>query len=169
MPYELIQDGKPLALGDRQYLLSPQDLAGLEMLDQLMELGLSSLKIEGRLKSPTYVASITRIYRNAIDQIANLSPEKPESDSTNHEPSRYEMEMSFSRGLHTGWLEGIDNQKLVHARFGKKRGVFLGTIQSVHRNGFSLESDQPVKAGDGIVVDQGNPPAKRRWVAVFSK
>ena len=96
MPYELIQDGKPLALGDRQYLLSPQDLAGLEVLDQLMELGLSSLKIEGRLKSPTYVANITRIYRNAIDQIANQSPEKPEWDSTNHEPARYEMEMSFS-------------------------------------------------------------------------
>ena len=167
MPYELIQDGKPLALGDRQYLLSPQDLAGLEVLDQLMELGLSSLKIEGRLKSPTYVANITRIYRNAIDRIANQSPEKPESDSNNHEQSRYEMEMSFSRGLHTGWLKGIDNQKLVHARFGKKRGVFLGTIQSVHRNGFSLESDQPVKAGDGIVVDQGNPGQKEMGGRIF--
>ena len=41
MPYELIQDGKLLALGDRQYLLSPQDLAGLEVLDQLMEISLS--------------------------------------------------------------------------------------------------------------------------------
>ena len=50
----------------------------------------------------------------------------------------------------------------------EKRGVFLGTIESVHRNGFSLESDQPVKAGDGIVVDR-ETPAKRRWVAVFTK
>ena len=78
MPYELIQDGKLLALGDRQYLLSPQDLACLKVLDQLMELGLSSLKIEGRLKSTTYVANITHIYRNTIDRIANQSPKKPE-------------------------------------------------------------------------------------------
>ena len=167
MPYELIQDGKLLALGDRQYLLSPQDLTGLEILDQLMELGLSSLKIEGRLKSPTYVANITRIYRNAIDRIANQSPKKPEWDSDNHKQSRFEMEMSFSRGLHTGWLNGIDNQKMVHVRFGKKRGVFLGSIQSVHRNGSSLESDQPIKAGDGIVVDQGNPRQKEMGGRIF--
>ena len=39
--------------------------------------------------------------------------------------------MSFSRGLHTGWLRGIDNQQLVHARFGKKRGVYLGRVRRV--------------------------------------
>ena len=77
------------------------------------------------------------------------------------------MEMSFSWGLHTGWLNGIDNQKLVHARFWKKRGVFLRTIQSVHRNGFSLESDQPIKAGNGIVVDQGNPRQKEMGGRIF--
>ena len=122
MPYEVIQDGKPLALGDRQCLLSPQDLAGLEVLDQLMELGLSSLKIEGRLKSPTYVANITRIYRNAIDRIANQSPEKPESDSNNHEPSRYEMEMSFFRGF-TRMAQGHRQSSWFMRALGKSEGL----------------------------------------------
>src|SRR6185436_2490377 len=54
LPYELIADGKQLPLGDRKYLLSPQDLAGLEMLPDLVRLGVTSLKIEGRLKSPEY-------------------------------------------------------------------------------------------------------------------
>jgi len=65
MPYDLIADGKQVPLGDRKYLLSPQDLAGLEVLPELVRLRVASLKIEGRLKSPEYVANITRIYRGA--------------------------------------------------------------------------------------------------------
>ena len=68
MPYELISDGAPVPLGDRRYLLSPQDLAGLELLPDLVRAGVASLKIEGRLKSPEYVANITRIYRQALDE-----------------------------------------------------------------------------------------------------
>src|ERR1041384_6387236 len=55
MPYELICDGKPVPLGDRKYLLSPQDLAGIEVLPELVASGVASLKIEGRLKTPEYV------------------------------------------------------------------------------------------------------------------
>src|ERR671922_182607 len=51
MPYELISDGTRVDLGDKQYLLSPQDLAGLEVLPELIRAGVASLKIEGRLKS----------------------------------------------------------------------------------------------------------------------
>ena len=71
MPYQLIADGKLVPLGDRKYLLSPQDLAGLEVLPELARIGVASLKIEGRLKSPEYVANITRIYRKALDRLAD--------------------------------------------------------------------------------------------------
>src|SRR5437667_1624706 len=70
LPYDLIADGKPVSLGDRKYLLSPQDLAGLGVLPDLVRAGVTSLKIEGRLKSAEYVASITRIYRSALDELA---------------------------------------------------------------------------------------------------
>src|SRR5882724_10743700 len=69
LPYDLIADGKQVDLGDRRYLLSPQDLAGIEVLPELVRVGVASLKIEGRLKSPEYVASITRVYRQALDQV----------------------------------------------------------------------------------------------------
>src|SRR3954466_8226780 len=69
MPYELVADGKKVELGDRRYLLSPQDLSGLEVLPDIVRAGVASLKIEGRLKSPEYVANITRIYRQALDDI----------------------------------------------------------------------------------------------------
>ena len=42
----------------------------------------------------------------------------------------YDLEMAFSRGLYTGWFRGINNQELVHARFGKKRGVYLGEVET---------------------------------------
>ena len=147
MPYELISDGQSVPLGDRRYLLSPQDLAGLEVLPDLVRAGVASLKIEGRLKSPEYVANITRIYRRALD-----SSFRPPD-----EPTRYKLEMAFSRGLHTGWLGGINNQLLVHARFGKKRGVFLGEVQSLGPRSVFLRLQAPLKPGDGIVFDAGQP------------
>ena len=69
MPYELISDGQTVPLGDRKYLLSPQDLAGLDVLPDLVRAGVASLKIEGRLKSPEYVANITRIYRQGAGSL----------------------------------------------------------------------------------------------------
>src|SRR5271168_1365642 len=64
MPYDLIADGEIVPLGDKKYLLSPQDLAGLAVLPEIVRAGVVSLKIEGRLKAPEYVANITRIYRH---------------------------------------------------------------------------------------------------------
>ncbi|MEM1425669.1 MAG: peptidase U32 family protein, partial [Cyanobacteria bacterium P01_H01_bin.130] len=121
MTYELFADGQRVDLGDRQYLLSPQDLSGLPVLPGLIKAGVRSLKIEGRLKSPDYVASVTRVYRQALDRaIAELTQDPETQILQPQSEERYELEMAFSRGLYTGWFEGIDNQALVHAWFGKK-------------------------------------------------
>jgi putative protease len=68
--------------------------------------------------------------------------------------------MAFSRGLYSGWFKGINNQELVHARFGKKRGVYLGEVAQV-RDGREkqvvIRLQAPLKAGDGVVFDNGNP------------
>ncbi len=167
MPYELISDGKPVPLGDRKYLLSPQDLAGMDVLPDLIRAGVASLKIEGRLKTPEYVASITRIYRQALDQcgVRNSEcgmnndmrvPSTPHSALPN---PQYEMEMSFSRGLYTGWFRGTNNQALVHARFGKKRGVYLGEVERIEHNRVLIALQAALKPGDGVVFDAGNPEA----------
>jgi U32 family peptidase len=154
LPYELVSDGRTIDLGGRQYLLSPQDLAGLDVLPDLIRAGVASLKIEGRLKSPEYVASITRVYRQALDRLSAGRPHDAhtEADGSNE---RYELEMAFSRGLHTGWFRGIDNQQLVHARFAKKRGVLLGTITGLKGHALLVRLDAPLKPGDGVVIDTG--------------
>ena len=178
MPYDLIADGKPVPLGDRKYLLSPQDLFGLEVLPELVRAGVASLKIEGRLKSPEYVANITRIYRQTLDRLgesaeassaqAEAKPIAPSAalpsgaSGLTHATAdtrnpRYEMEMAFSRGLYSGWFRGTNNQQLVHGRFGKKRGVYLGEVTRVEGERVAVGLQAPLKPGDGVVFDAGRP------------
>ena len=173
MPYDLISDGKKIELGDRRYLLSPQDLAGLEVLPELIRTGVASLKIEGRLKAPEYVANITRVYREAIDRALGVvsAPTKtsaanppnavaPSGTAPPPDSERYALEMSFSRGLYPGWFQGINNQELVHARFGKKRGVYLGQVERLQNGRVALRLEAPAKPGDGVVFDAGHPDEK---------
>jgi putative protease len=164
LPYNLICDGQQVPLGDRRYLLSPQDLAGLEVLPELLRAGVVSLKIEGRLKSPEYVANITQVYRRALDQLTA----KPDASPNLAGASRYNLEMAFSRGLHTGWFGGTNNQALVHARFGKKRGVYLGAVQRVERGRVHLRLEAPLQPGDGIVFDAGRPDEEEQGGRVYA-
>ncbi len=172
LPYELISDGRPVDVGDRRYLLSPQDLAGLDVLPGLVRAGVGSLKIEGRLKSPEYVGSITRVYRTALDRITGRQSRRATGQNPALTPwpvpPKYAMEMAFSRGLHTGWLEGIDNRKLVHARFGTKRGVFVGTVARVGPDRVWLNIESTLKAGDGVVFDSGRPDLPEEGGRVFA-
>ncbi len=166
LPYDLISDGVQVPLGDRRYLLSPQDLSGLEILPDLVRAGVASLKIEGRLKSPEYVASITRVYRQALDKVmADLTGVA--APKFEPQTARYELEMSFSRGLYPGWFRGINNQELAHARFGTKRGVFLGEIVRVEGESVSLRLAAPLKPGDGIVFDAGKPAEREEGGRVY--
>ncbi|RCJ31978.1 peptidase U32 [Nostoc minutum NIES-26] len=176
MPYELIADGEVVDLGNRKYLLSPQDLAGLEVLPNLVKSGVTSLKIEGRLKAPEYVANVTRVYRQALDRVIEELDAKTrgKGDAGNilekipTSQERYNLEMAFSRGLYTGWFSGIDNQELVHARFGKKRGVYLGEVTRIRNEQVTVRLEAPVKPGDGIVFDCGHPEAKEEGGRVYA-
>lgn len=147
LPYEVIADGRDVPLGETKYLLSPQDLAAYELIPELLDIGICSFKIEGRLKTPEYVANITRHYRQAIDlatrqREVSMSPEQ-----------RYEMEMSFSRGFSPGWLNGCDHKMLVPGASSAKRGVLLGTVQGVHENRVMVALQCEVAAGDGVVFE----------------
>jgi U32 family peptidase len=170
LPYQLIADGQEIDLGDRQYLLSPQDLSGLELLPQIIQAGVSCLKIEGRLKTPEYVASVTKIYRQAIQACTNnkLTDATILSQPDEGNNDRYRLEMAFSRGLSTGWLGGIDNQTLVPAEFSNKRGAYLGHVVQLSRRDVTirLAANLSVKAGDGVVFGGPGQPIGGRVYTV---
>ncbi len=147
MPYEIICDGARVDLDNIQYLLSPQDLAAFDLVSELIKLGVSSLKIEGRLKTAEYVANITQHYRKAIDAAwagrpVEFSPRDVE-----------EMQLSFSRGFSHGFLDGADHKALVRGDYAKKRGIPVGSVKSCSGAGVRLVLTAAVKAGDGLVFD----------------
>ncbi len=168
MPYEMLVDGREHPLGDRAYLLSPQDLAAYDRIEPLVRLGVACFKIEGRLKSAAYVAATTRTYRAALDAALagrrfDLTPQ-----------GRLDLEQSFSRGFSHGFLDGPNHQVLVQGRFPKSRGVRVGTVVARTGRGVVVELadaavpvESLVKPGDGVVFDEGRPEEQERGGRVF--
>ncbi|WP_054942202.1 DUF3656 domain-containing U32 family peptidase [Paenibacillus ihuae] len=161
LPYDLMVDGEVKPMGDVTYLLSPKDLAAIDLMPELIEAGVTSFKIEGRLKSPEYVANVVSKYRKAIDRYfdGNWSP-------TSKEDIR-ELQQSFSRGFTHGFLDGTNNKKLVDGTFPKSRGVYMGTVEQILRDGVVCRIHAPLKRGDGIVFDAGDPTKKEEGGRVY--
>jgi putative protease len=161
LPYDLMVDGVKKPMGDIAYLLSPKDLAAIELVPELIEAGVTSFKIEGRLKSPEYVANVVSKYRAAIDRYFAGSKEGPSAEEMR------ELQQSFSRGFTHGFLKGTNNKQLVEGTFPKSRGVFLGRVKQLLRDGVVVELEAPLKRGDGIVFDAGDPTKKEEGGRVY--
>ncbi|WP_404307833.1 U32 family peptidase [Neorhodopirellula lusitana] len=146
LPYDLVCDGEDRDLGDVRYLLSPQDLAGYAAIPDMIAAGIDSLKIEGRLKTPEYVANITGHYRRAIDQaVAEGAVRLSQQD-------REEMELSFSRGFTPGWLEGNDHKRLVPGIRAAKQGIEIGEIDDMRGDEIQIHVGAAVALGDGLAI-----------------
>ncbi|WP_433944273.1 DUF3656 domain-containing U32 family peptidase [Paenibacillus sp. SN-8-1] len=161
LPYDLMVDGEMKPMGDVAYLLSPKDLAAVDIMPELIEAGVTSFKIEGRMKSPEYVANVVSKYRKAIDLYFDGNEERISKEEIR------ELQQSFSRGFTHGFLEGTNNKKLVEGTFPKSRGVYLGRVEQILRDGVVCRLDAPVKRGDGIVFDAGDPTKKEEGGRVY--
>ena len=142
LQYDLIVDGKKRELGERSYLVSPQDLCGLEDVPRLVEIGIESFKIEGRLKSPEYVATTARAYKER--SLGHLSPSQTRAKED-------EMARVYSRGFFNGWFDGVHHQRLVPARLSSHHGLYLGEVSSIASDGVVIDTEQEIEAGDGLV------------------
>jgi putative protease len=152
LPYELMVDGRWEPLGDARYLLSPGDLFALQQIPEIVRIGISALKIEGRYKDSDYVALTTSAYRKAVDEAwAGLPLSATEAE-------KLQLEQVYSRGLGPFFLSGTNHQTVVNGRAPRHRGVLLGRVVRVTADGVMVEPSpandiSPLKAGDGIVFD----------------
>ncbi len=152
LPYELMVDGQPRPLGDARYLLSPGDLYALAQVPEIVEIGISTLKIEGRYKDADYVALTTAAYRQAVDEA--WAGRKLKLDRT----AELRLEQVYSRGLGPFFLNGTNHQKVVEGRAPRHRGVLMGRVLKVTEGGVLIEPSEaqriaPLKPGDGVVFD----------------
>ncbi|NNJ12928.1 U32 family peptidase [Chloroflexales bacterium ZM16-3] len=152
LPYELIVDGQHMPLGDARYLLSPGDLYALQHIPEIVQIGVSAIKIEGRYKGEAYVALTTSAYRKAIDEAwAGL----PLSITRAEEII---LEQVYSRGMGDYFISGTNHQRVVAGRSPRHRGVLAGKVDRVFANYVLVEpnpdiAEAPLKAGDGVVFD----------------
>lgn len=123
LPYELVDASGSVAETSGRYLLSPRDLAGIELLPQLVESGVSSLKIEGRMKSADYVAEVVSVYRAALDRVL-AAPD--EFAVTAAETDR--LAEAFNRGFTQGYLADVCDDRLMSYGRPNNRGVALGRV-----------------------------------------
>jgi putative protease len=152
LPYEMLVDGRAQPLGDARYLLSPGDLYALEQVPEIVQIGISALKIEGRYKDAAYVALTTRAYRKAVDDAWAGSEQAIDP----HEKAQ--LEQVYSRGLGPFFLTGTNHQAVVKGRAPRHRGLRVGRVTRVSPASVvvSPESDPAIprlKPGDGVVFD----------------
>ena len=126
--------------GRKGYFLSPKDLCTLELMPQLIEAGADSFKIEGRLKSPEYVAVVTAVYRKYLDLYARVAAKKNADGKIAADEWRNIIEPEdmgkltqiFNRGgFTTGYLEGNPGQKILSGASPKNQGIYAGTVTAV--------------------------------------
>lgn len=150
MEYTLVDEkGKSLADPAQvgSHLLSPMDLNMIQHIPELAQTGICSLKIEGRMKRPEYVATVTRIYRDALDRYKH-SPEDYRVD----EKDIKDLAQIFNRGFTTGYFFGKPGRDMMSFKRPNNRGLRLGRVSSVDRSSGRLEIllEDALNTGDGV-------------------
>ena len=155
LPYDMIVDGRVEPLGDARYLLSPGDLYAIEQIPEIVRIGISAIKIEGRYKDADYVALTTRAYREAVDNAAAASPVPTAPNRVRQQAAtRSSLEQVYSRGLGPWFLTGTKHQTVVRGRAPRHRGVEIGSVVHASDQSITVHLRGPaVKPGDGIVFD----------------
>lgn len=152
LPYELISENAETHERksiDKGYLLSTKDLCGIAYLPRLIQAGVKCFKIEGRMKSPEYVATVTRIYRKYIDMVLN------NDDFIIDEKDINDLMQVFNRGgFSDGHLDSKHNRNLIFPEKPSNMGIYLGTIKKYNYNKghITLQLEEDLELGDSISV-----------------
>ena len=158
MPYELLEETNinnkiQEKIIDKGYLISPRDLCGLEYLPQLIKAGVKCFKIEGRLKSPEYVAIVTKIYRKYIDMVLN------NKDYVVDEKDKQELKQVFNRGeFSAGHLSNSANRNLIFKDKPNNMGLYLGNVAGYNKikGHIKIILNETLAVGDTINFEKEN-------------
>lgn len=141
MAYSIVDSqGQLVGDWDKKYVLSTRDLNTLDYIDNLKEIGISSLKIEGRMKRPEYVATIVKNYRKVLD----------EGNKSIKSEDRRDVEQIFNRDFTKGLTFGDFGREYISSYRPDNRGIFLGKTVEIDRYKVSVLLEEDIHIGDGI-------------------
>lgn len=148
LEYSLVDGaGTNLSEGVGPYLLSTRDLKMIDHIPDLVSAGVTSFKIEGRMRRPEYVGVVVQIYRNAIDRfIADPAGFRALPGE------EQDLEQAFNRDFTTGYFFGNPGRDLMSYKRPNNRGTFLGRVVGVYGNRVDVRLEQNLQVGDGIEV-----------------
>jgi U32 family peptidase len=151
-------DDEYKSLEGARYLFSPKDLCGIEEVPALAQMGVESLKIEGRLKTPAYVAATVQSYKKQSAQELKTVEQIQEAKDL--------LGSTYSRGFYSGWLNGVAHQHLADGLNSAHRGLKIGVVSQVNGLRVYLDRDLAESAcelelGDGVLL---RSPTEERQV-----
>ncbi len=140
LPYKLVdKNGENFLKNVGDYLLSPKDLNSLQILQKILQTGVNSLKIEGRMKRPEYVATVVKIYRDAID--GKISPN-----------SQKNLAQIFNRDFTTAYLEKNPGKFFISDKRPNNRGILIGRVTKIFENKITIKTSEKIFIGDQIEI-----------------
>lgn len=145
LAYELLDEKGKLRTTPGPHLLSPKDLCGIEALPALVATGVSALKIEGRMKSPEYVALVTGVYRSALDRAL--------ADPAGFEVTEAERDIlseAFSRGFTQAYMAEERGRDMMSYARPNNRGVPVGRVARVADGEAVVSLDAALDSGDTV-------------------
>ena len=147
-PYKATVENKPLL--DKEYVFSTKDLNTLDILEYLIDAGIDSLKIEGRMKRSEYVFAVTSAYRQAIDNV--IMKHEPSISSLDMNYSAVELDKVFNRDFTKGYIGQDKGSKIMNHKFQKYVGKPVAKVIEYDRKSkrLILELLDTLTKGDGL-------------------
>lgn len=149
MPYTIINNSNGEEINEeytKKYLISPKDLNTIDYLEDIIESGVTALKIEGRMKRPEYVAVIVDAYRKAIDSLDQKGVAVNELDKKN-------MARIFNRGFTKGFIMKDEGNRFVSYNKPNNRGIYIGKVIKTDNQYIHILLEDDLHKGDGIEID----------------
>ncbi len=148
LPYKLLEKDE-FVKTDSKYLLSTKELKTVSKFKEIMDSSVKSLKIEGRMKSPEYVACVTRLYRNLIDYYYG-------KDDLRISEYEEDLKVIFNRQYTYGYLFNATNDEIINIHTSNHVGVHLGKVFKVTSKYIYIKLDSQLNQGDGIRINETN-------------
>lgn len=167
LAYDLVDEaGQSVVAVEGDRLLCPRDYLGIAHLPELVDAGVASLKIEGRMKNPDYVFNVVRVWRRALDMLYDGAWDPGAVEELERELGR-----SFNRGFTDAYLRGRSGAELMSFERAINQGVRVGRLVAVGHEEVTVELDAAVAAGDTLEIRfypgvDARPDVPKRWPQV---
>lgn len=167
LAYDLVDEaGESVVAVEGDRLLCPRDYLGIAHLPELVDAGVASLKIEGRMKNPDYVFNVVRVWRRALDMLRDGAWDLDAVEELERELGR-----SFNRGFTDAYLRGRSAAELMSFERAINQGVRVGRLVAVGHEEVTVELDAAVAAGDTLEIRfypgaDARPDVPKRWPQV---